>query len=244
MYKMYITDDKETVVFPITPAKMTMKINNQNKTITLINEGEVNLIKSPGLTDISTEIILPVVKYPFAVYENDYNNSFLRADYYLEKLEEWKIGRKKVTFNMTRTLPDNVTETWNTTKTVTIENYTIEEDADQGMDVKVKLEMKQYEYWGVKKLVTKKNKKTQKTTATVKKTRKSKSIAPNYVVQERDTLRTIAKQQLNDESKWEKIYTLNKKTIESTAKKQGRKSSSNGWWIYPGTKLKLPGGKS
>ena len=39
----------------------------------------------------------------------------------------------------------------------------------------------------------------------------------------------------------ESIYSLNKTAIEAAAKKYGRSSSSNGWWIYPGTVLKLPG---
>lgn len=56
MYSMYIED----VLFPVTPGKISYKIGNNNKTITLINEGEVNLIKTPGLTEITIdELILP-----------------------------------------------------------------------------------------------------------------------------------------------------------------------------------------
>ena len=51
----------------------------------------------------------------------------------------------------------------------------------------------------------------------------------------------IARKQLGDGSRWKEIYSLNKKVIEAEARKRGRKSSSNGHWIYPGTKLKLPG---
>ena len=47
------------------------------------------------------------------------------------------------------------------------------------------------------------------------------------------------RQKHND--KWQSIYNLNKAAIEAAAKKYGRSSSSNGWWIYPGTVLKLPG---
>ena len=50
----------------------------------------------------------------------------------------------------------------------------------------------------------------------------------------------IARKQLDDSTRWREIYDLNQKTIEAEAKKRGRKSSSNGYWIYPGTKLKLP----
>lgn len=64
MYELYI----DGVLFPVTPGSLNIKINNKNKTITLINEGEVNLIKSPGLSDITIpELLLPINKYPFPV---------------------------------------------------------------------------------------------------------------------------------------------------------------------------------
>lgn len=234
MYYMYI----EEVLFPITPAKVTMKINNQNKTVTLINEGEVNLIKTPGLTDITIdELILPAFqKYPFAVYDGE----FQKADYYLDKLEQWKNANNPVTFKIVRTTPDNSVLLWDTNLNVTIEDYEIVEDVDKyAFDIAVKLSMKQYRFWGAKKLEIKK-KSSKKKAATKKTTRKTKTKAKTYTVKSGDCLISIARKQLNNESKWKSIYNLNKKTIEAAAKKHGRKSSSNGWWIYPGTKLKLP----
>lgn len=234
MYYMYI----EEVLFPITPAKVTMKINNQNKTVTLINEGEVNLIKTPGLTDITIdELILPAFqKYPFAVYDN----GLQKADYYLDKLEQWKNADSPVTFKIVRTTPDNSVLLWDTNLSVTIEDYEIIEDVEKyAFDVAVKLSMKQYRFWGAKKLEINK-KSSNKKAVTKKTTRKTKIKAKTYTVKSGDCLISIARKQLNNESKWKSIYTLNKKTIEAAAKKHGRKSSSNGWWIYPGTKLKLP----
>lgn len=236
-YFMYI----QTVCFPITPGKMTLKIENKNKTITLINEGEVNLIKTPGLTNIQIdELILPAIQqYPFANY---INNKFKGPNYYLDKIEAWKKKKKPVQFKLTRTTPDGKNLLWDTNFDVTIENYEIIEDADnQGMDVKIKLNMKEYRAWGAKKLVIKKKKSnSKKTIEKKKKVRNTKEIAKTYTVKKGDCLYNIAKKQLNNASRWKDIYTLNKKTIESAAKKHGRKSSSNGHWIYPGTKLKLP----
>ena len=238
MYYMYINK----VSFPVTPGKMTLKVNNQNKTITLINEGEVNLIKTPGLTDITIdELLLPSFqKYPFADYKR---NEFLGATYYLGKLESWKMKKKPVRFKMVRSTPDGRKILWDTNLDVTIEDYEIIEDAERyGMDVAVKLSMKEYRYWGAKKLVLKKkgkNSTKKKAAAKKKKTRKSKEPAKTYTVKKGDTLMKIAKKQLNDAALWKSVYSLNKKTIEAEAKKRGRKSSSNGHWIYPGTKLKL-----
>ena len=44
MYYFYMG----SVLLPITPEKFTVKIKNANKTITLINEGEVNFLKEAG----------------------------------------------------------------------------------------------------------------------------------------------------------------------------------------------------
>lgn len=84
-----------------------------------------------------------------------------------------------------------------------------------------------------------------KTVVTVKKQRKkTKVIAKSYKIKSGDTLMKIAKKQMNNASAWKKIYQLNQKTIENAARKHGRKSSSNGAYIYAGTVLKLPGGGS
>lgn len=227
MYQMYI----EKVLFPVTPGKLTIKVNGTNKTLTLINEGEVNLIKSPGLTDVSTEVLLPTLtEYPFATY----TDGFQPPDYYLEKLEAWKQKRKAVTFKFLRTSPNGKKLLWDTSIPVTIEDYQSTEDAEsEGFDVSVKISMKQYKEWGAKKLV--KKKKLPNT-----KWRTAKDPAKTYTVKKGDTLIGIARKQLGNGSKHKSIYSLNKKTIEAAARKHGRKSSSNGHWIYPGTKLKLP----
>ena len=61
MYKCYLNKD----VLPVTPGAITTTFKNQNKTITLINEGEVNLPKAPGLTEYSFKFMLPWCNYPF-----------------------------------------------------------------------------------------------------------------------------------------------------------------------------------
>lgn len=234
MYCMYIND----VLFPVTPSKLSLKISNKNKTVSLINEGEVNYIKNPGLTDITIDdLLLPMVKYPFAIYSN---NNFHRADWYLKKLETWKCDNKPVTFIMSRTSPDGSKLLFDTNMSVTIEEYEIIEDASQGLDVKIKLTMKQYKEWGAKKLVIKKTSTKKKTVAKKSTTRKTKSPAKTYTVKSGDCLWNIAKKQLGNANRWKEIYNLNKSIIESTAKKHGYKSSSTGHWIFPGTKLTLP----
>lgn len=77
--------------------------------------------------------------------------------------------------------------------------------------------------------------------SSTRKERPNNSKSTGYVVKKGDNLWKIAKSKLGKSSRWEEIYNLNKATIEAEAKKRGKTSSSHGHWIYPGTKLKLPG---
>ncbi len=220
MYQMKIGDE----LFPVTPGKVSMKIKNNNETMTLIDGGEVNLIKTPGLTEITVdELLLPnQQKYPFADYGNlDQGNVLTKnAKYYLDKLEEWKKSKKAVAFELTRKKPEQPLYT--TFMQVTIESYEIIEDADQGFDVKVKLSMKEYRDWSAKKRETKKR------------------ATRTYVVKKGDTLMKIARRELNDGKRWKKIYNLNKKKLQKVAKKQGKETFSQSIRLHAGLKLKLP----
>ena len=77
---------------------------------------------------------------------------------------------------------------------------------------------------------------SKKTTGTARTTKKVKT----YTVKSGDCLWNIAKKFYGNGAKWTTIYKANKSTIEARAKKAGKKSSSNGHWIYPGTKLSIP----
>ncbi len=51
MYEFYM----DGVRLPVTPSALTIKISNQNKTINLINEGQRNIIKTPGLSKVQLQ---------------------------------------------------------------------------------------------------------------------------------------------------------------------------------------------
>ena len=69
---------------------------------------------------------------------------------------------------------------------------------------------------------------------------KKKNDSSVSVVVKGDTLIKIAKKK---GCKWQDIYNKNKTVIEKVARQRGRKDSDHGHWIYPGTKLKIPGGQ-
>lgn len=130
---------------PIAPSKLQLKIANNNKTITLINEGEVNILKQAGLTDVSFDLLLPNVKYPFATYKSGFQD----AKYFLGEIEKMKTEKKPFQFIVTRLLP-NGKMLFDTNMKVSLESYEIKEDVKNGFDVVVSIKLKQYKEFGTK----------------------------------------------------------------------------------------------
>lgn len=235
-YKVFI----DGVLLPVSPTKIKTTINNKNETIDLINEGEVSIPKSPGLTDIEFEALLPNAKYPFATYQKGFKN----AKHFLDKLEKLKLNKSTFQFIITRRSP-NGKQLFDTNITCTLEDYVIDEDAENVLDVVVTIRLKQYKAFKIKTVTVKKpattSKKKKKPTVKKKTTRPAKkTTTKTYTIKRGDTLWAIAKKHLGNPLRYKEIYKLNKDIIEKTARRYGRKSSSNGHWIYPGTKIKLP----
>lgn len=257
-YSFFLVSDDKKVQFPVAPSELTINVKGRNETIDLMNEGEVNLLKSPGLTEVSFTALIPhpqLGKYPFA--ENSEP-----IDTFTNFLNEMLENKKPFRFVVVRAVGTKLL--FDTNLQVSCEGYDLNESADNGFDVELSISLKQYRDYGVKTITlvtvqtttktetTKKTDKTTKASTTSKKTNTTKvasstkkratksSSGKKYTVKKGDTLWGIAKKYYGSGSKWSKIYSKNKSVIESTAKKHGKRSSSNGHWIYPGTKLTIP----
>ena len=84
MYYFYMG----SVLLPIAPEKFTLKVKNANKTITLINEGEVNFLKEAGLTDLEFDSLIPAVQYSFAKYDDGFKSPAYFTNHF-EKLKRY-----------------------------------------------------------------------------------------------------------------------------------------------------------
>lgn len=220
-YTMYLGG----VLMPITPSKVKVKINNQNDTLTLINGDEINILKEPGLTDVSFDLLLPQVSYPFT------NGGAQSADYYLSLFERLKTSKEPFQFILNRSMPSGK-RLFYTNLTVGMEDYQITDDAEEGFDITVTVSLKQYRHYGTKTVTIQPAPTPAETpTATVEQPQRETSQAPQqttYTVKSGDCLWNIAKKYLGDGSRYNEIYSLNKDKI------------TNPNLIYAGQVLTLP----
>ena len=200
-------------LLPIAPPKLSVKINNANETVTLINEGEINILKKAELTDIEFECRIPQEKYPFAVYKS----GFKGADYFLDYFESLKTSKKPFQFIVCRKRPTGK-RLFDTNIKVSMEDYKITEDAKNGFDILVKIKLKQWRDYGTKTVNISFN--MEKPKASVEPQREATTspapaAAQTYTVVKGDCLWNIAKKNLGDGSRWPEIYNLNKDKIKN-----------------------------
>lgn len=236
------------MMLPVPPAKMTTKIKNRNKTINLINDGEVNLVKTAGLTEISFDIRLPGDSRPYANYNNSLKSSALSylgkrlfgkdysykpPSYFLPKIKKLKTSREPFDLVVLRMSP-SYTVLFDTCMTVTLESYSITEDAREGFDLTIPVTLKQYVDYGTKEVEVTADENGNKT-VTIKQERKTKTL---------DALRhgRIVR---GDLSIWEVLKKGD--GIGTTIEQLGKISQASGQAMpygrpIPGTNINLPSG--
>lgn len=210
MYYFYL----DNMLLPIPPSTLTTKINNQNEQSTVINGGEINILKNPGLTTIDFEVIIPQSKYSFAVYKS----GFQPATYYTNKLRDLKKNMKPFQFVVTRAMPSGKL-LFDTNMKVSLEEFNVKEDAGDGFDLLVSIALRQYKDYGTKEAVG------------VSFVQPRPAPAPQttkYTVVSGDCLWSIAKKFYGDGNEWPKIYEANEDQI----------SDPN--LIYPGQVFVIP----
>ncbi len=212
-------------LLPVTPSKLEVTIRSMDKTLTLINEGEINVLKKAGLTEVEFTCEIPQTRYPYAVYKE----GFKEADYFLDYLEMLKNGRKPFQFIVCRRLPHG-RKLFSTNLKVTLEDYKLTEEAGNGFDLTVKIKLKQWRDYGTKLVSIVMNQAAaQPCRAADTSPRPAK--AASYTVAKGDCLWNIAKKFYGSGSRYTLIYDANRALI-----------GGNPNLIYPGQVLTIPAG--
>lgn len=183
----------------------------------IMNKGEVIVPTGTGLAEVSWSSQFP------GKYRTD--KSMLRGNqqqpsYYHKILESWRNNGTELNLMVTG-YPINLD--------VYLESYSATPAGGFG-DMEYSVTFKED-----KNIVIQTEK--QKTTSG---TKRPAQKTTSYTIKSGDTLWAISRQFLGAGSKWKTIYDANKTIIEATAKKYGKSSSDNGWWIYPGVTINIP----
>lgn len=221
--KLYGKNNKNkstTITIPVNPEKITYNADGYFQEYQIINKGTSKIPNGKDVSYVGWECFFPGASLKNEKYVIKYKSpSSIR-----KQIEYWRRNGKKIKVSITTT-PINMY--------AYINSYAETYEGSNG-NIYYSIELVQAVDIEVDRVKKKKNK-----TSGTKRTSK-RSSGKSYVVKKGDCLWNISKKYYKKGSQWKKIYNANKSTIEKAAKKHGKKSSSNGHWIYPGTKLKIP----
>lgn len=208
------------VPFPLAPERIRTKISGRNETVDLLNEGQVNLLRAPGLTEFEFDLFIPHDRIPSGYYPK----GFQKPEYFLTVFETLQTGKKP--FQLIIMRKSGQSSLFNTNISVTLEEYEIDEDMEEGGDLIISVKLKQYRPFSAKQIKID----TSKGTGTTKKGRDASSSpsASSYTVKRGDSLWAIARTYLGNGARYKEIFNLNKDKIKNPS------------LIYPGQVFKLP----
>lgn len=215
-YSVYL----DGMLLPVTPALIKIKYKSSNDTMRLIDGGQVTFLRKGEAAAVNFDMLLPRHMYPFCRYESGY----IEPEYYIDKLLAIRNGRRPFRFICTRTAGGG-TYLKDTNIRVSLEDMNIHEDAEEGADITVSVELREYRHYTASRIVI------ENSVAVAQDNARETDNAPsvtNYTVVKGDCLWNIAKKYLGDGSRWTEIYELNKDQI------------SNPNLIYTGQVLVMP----
>ena len=219
MYRIYLKQGALQALLPVTPAEIRTRTESRNKAVYILNFGEMNLAKKPGLQEISFTVLLPGRVYSFVQTEG----IFHEPEFYLNLFREYKAAVKPVQLIVFRRLADG-TQIFCGNMEVLLEDYTVTEKGGEQGDFWVELRWK--EYRGAKSIrYDMKTEGGQTALIEQGQARESRTPTGTYTVRKGDCLWAIAKRELGDGTRYREI-----------AEKNGIADPSR---IFPGQILKL-----
>lgn len=130
------------MLLPVTPEALTVEIGGNNQVVTLINDGEINILHDPQLKEVSFDALLPTSpqKYPFATYGMAGMEALVISEY-IKLMQSQKIP---FPFIVAKMRTGSLIPVGYEYMQAVIENYTQKEDANNGPDMVVSLKLKEY----------------------------------------------------------------------------------------------------
>lgn len=133
------------IPLPVAPEKIEITVPSQNKSVNLVDFSEINVLRPQGLKEIKFDMLVPSYNYPFA----NYSFGSISTSQIIAHLEQIKQDCKPTYFIVTRCRKGR--PAWWTNIKVSLEDFTVTEDANNGTDVMISIYLKEYKEYATKR---------------------------------------------------------------------------------------------
>lgn len=203
-------NQQEGFQIPVNPGSIEISDGGKSTSYDVIGIGEINVIKSPALTEYQFSSFFPSLTARQA-HSSDNRvikvvDPFVQAELqlapreYVNYLIKWMASKRPIRFIFTGASFDiNVA--------ATIESFEWKEIAGSSGDIEYSLKLKKYVFYAAKRVLTEKAKNSVKNSA--KSRLNDKQTPKTYTLRGEDTLWKVAKTQLGNGDRWREIQKLN-----------------------------------
>lgn len=189
-------NEQEKFRLPVNPGTIEYATSGNGSKHEVISLGEINVIRHPGLCDISFESFFPGQRYPFLTTDDVWE-----PGQYVDTILRWMKTLRPIRFKLFGPAYDINTP-------VSIEDFQWREDAGSPGDIHYKIKLREYVFHAPRKV---------KQDPADGKVRKEAPARPNdrqppatYTLVPGDSLWKVAQKLLGDGNRWREIQRLNR----------------------------------
>ncbi|WP_270166098.1 LysM peptidoglycan-binding domain-containing protein [Paenibacillus sp. SYP-B4298] len=186
--------------FPVLPESLEVKKTGRGASFDIIGLGEVNVIHSRQLAEVSFEGVFPAIPAHYLTIDSQH---WKEPSYYVSTINRWQESRRP-----SRLLVH--TEGYKFSIAVSIEQFDRREVAGSGGDIEFKLTLKEYRFHLTRKAVVVQKEGEEAVAKQDKQPRPDERVPPaTYTLKKGDSLWSVARTQLKDEQRYKEIMKLN-----------------------------------
>lgn len=192
-------NQEEGFQLPVNPPEISLSDGGKGKTYEIAKLGEINVIKSPKLTEYSFEGIFPAEEYPFVIGKPD------PPKHYVDMILKWMNTKRPIRFVFSG-------KTFDINEAVSIEQFMWKEVAGTPGDIEYSIAFRKYVFYAARHVTIASIAGDDQTQVLQKEPaeRPNDKLPPStYTIVAGDSLSKVAKSQLGDESRWKEIQQLN-----------------------------------
>lgn len=234
-YKMFLSFNNAAEVneIPVLPERIEISRGGKGKTYDIVGPrgsvnltpselelgGEINVIKSPKLLEVSFSSIFPAQKYPFVTAP------LLRPMKYVEDITRWMKSKHPIRFVFCG-YDASVSLDQDTTKldlniAASIEQFDWRESAGSPGDIEYTIRLKEYRFYSAQKITAAADKDGNQVMYKQPPPRPDTRVRPQtYTVQQGDNLWKIGMKIFGRDGRWREIQKLNNLTNADVKKLQ------------------------